>query len=93
MIDRLKALWNRKALRMAYRRLLDPQNVDGALIVADLARFCRARTTTVAVGSNGSIDPLAMALAEGRREVFNRILAQAALNDADIDHAIQQEML
>lgn len=48
-------------------------------VMRDLARFCCATLPTIRMRPDGGgIDPLAMAVAEGRREVFNRI--QAMLN-------------
>lgn len=46
--------------------------VDGKEVLKDLARFCHADRTSLVV-SNGKIDPIATAVAEGRREVWLRI--------------------
>ena len=58
-----------------YRRVFD--GPDGDAVLADLARFCRAFTTTFVAG-----DSHASALGEGRREVFNRIAGLIALDEA-----------
>lgn len=52
----------------------------GQIVMSDLAKFCRAFTSTATV-VDGTIDPIAMALAEGRREVFNRIQQYLHLDD------------
>lgn len=72
--------------RQAYRRLfLGDQgqlNEDAKVVMADLAKFCRARSSTAMMSpQSGSIDPLAMAMAEGRREVFNRLNEYLHISD------------
>lgn len=72
--------------KMCYRRVfLDGSgNVgpDAEYVLADLKRFCRATTSTVMVSPvTKTIDPIAMAMAEGRREVWNRIMAHLYLED------------
>ena len=57
-----------------YRRVF--AGPDGEALLADLAQFCRAYTTTFVRG-----DPHASALGEGRREVFNRIVGLLALSE------------
>lgn len=72
--------------RQAYRRVFlrddGELNEDAKVIMTDLAKFCRARGSTAMVSpQTGSIDPIAMAMAEGRREVFNRINEYLHIND------------
>jgi hypothetical protein len=51
----------------------------------------RTQSSTAAVNPlTRSVDPLAMAMAEGRREVWNRIQAHLNLSDRDITH-LQEE--
>lgn len=55
---------------------------DAKVVMADLKRFCRATTSTVMVSPvTKTIDPIAMAMAEGRREVWNRIMAHLYIED------------
>lgn len=55
---------------------------DAEVVLADLKRFCRASASTVVVSPvSKAIDPLAMAMAEGRREVWNRIMAHLHIDD------------
>jgi hypothetical protein len=58
----------------AYRRLLgNPHNQDSRVVLADMAKFCRAHETTAAVDRNGKFDELAAARLDGRREVWLRV--------------------
>lgn len=55
---------------------------DHAVVIADLAKFCRAHSSTAIVSPmSKTIDPIAMAMAEGRREVWNRIQGHLYLSD------------
>lgn len=55
---------------------------DAAVVLADLKKFCRASSSTAMVSPvSKSIDPLAMAMAEGRREVWNRLMAHLYIDD------------
>lgn len=57
----------------------------GEKVLADLRRFCRAHASSVIVSpQSGVIDTHAMAVNEGRREVFLRIVSHLHLNDADL---------
>lgn len=74
------------ARRMAYQRLFfaDAQRLspDAEIILKDLARFCRAhRSTAVFSQLRGTLDPLASARADGRREVYLRIVENLYLDD------------
>ena len=80
-----------KNRKQAYRRLfLSNANGntpigDAEVVLSDLARFCRATKPTLSISRiTGNVDPYAMALAEGRREVWNRIMAHLHLEDAVI---------
>ena len=81
--------------RRNYRMLfLDADNKPiraAEVVLADLRLFCRAQSSAAAVNPlTRSVDPLAMAMAEGRREVWNRIQAHLNLSDRDITH-LQEE--
>ena len=55
----------------------------GEHVLADLRRFCRASASSVIVSpQSGVIDTHAMAVNEGRREVFLRIAAHLHLDDS-----------
>lgn len=72
--------------RLAYRRCLLQDTglptADGDVVLKDLARFCRAHhSTSIMSRTAGVIDPIASAQAEGRREVWLRILEHLHLED------------
>lgn len=75
--------------KLAYRRtFMDPEGRitrDGEIVLADLRRFCRATSSTMVVSPNTkTVDPLAMAMAEGRREVWNRLMAHLHVDERTI---------
>lgn len=56
------------------------------VVLRDLARYCYATKPTLKVSPvTGKTDPLAMAFAEGRRDVFNRITAMCRLTSDQIE--------
>lgn len=72
--------------RLAWQRALLGENgtptVDGDVILKDLARFCRAhRSTAVYSHVRGTLDPLASARLDGRREVWLRIVEHLHLDE------------
>jgi polysaccharide deacetylase 2 family uncharacterized protein YibQ len=56
-----------------------PEDVKGLL--DDLRDFCRADSSCIVVGKDGHIDTHATAVAEGRREVYLRIVQTLNLSD------------
>lgn len=55
---------------------------NAEIVLADLRRFCRVTASTAVVSPvSRTIDPLAMAMAEGRREVWNRIMAHLYVDE------------
>lgn len=55
------------------------------VVLKDLARYCYANRPTLKVSQvTQQSDALAMAFAEGRRDVWNRITAMCALSDDQI---------
>lgn len=71
--------------RYAYRRMFlgeNGLNADGQTVLTDLAKFCRANSSTAVVSPiSRSVDPIATAMAEGRREVWLRIMAHLHLDE------------
>lgn len=51
----------------AYNQVFNPASVHTPIVLADLARFCRAHMSTAAA------DPIISARLDGRREVWLRI--------------------
>lgn len=80
--------------RMAYRACFHGDDGlihdDGKRVLADLAKFCRVYQSTAQRGADGSIDPIATHIAEGRREVFLRIQSQLQVDDSDLREMAQQ---
>lgn len=61
------------AVAAAYRRALGGDNPTLNAVWADLRRFCVIRDTTAVRTADGSVDPIGMAILEGRRQVFTHI--------------------
>jgi hypothetical protein len=84
--------------RLAYRRMFlgddNKPHADAEIVLRDLARFCRARSTTIVVSPrSGTVDPIASGVLEGRREVWNRVIAHlyAELDEERITQLAQTE--
>jgi len=78
--------------RAAYRAVFKPGgdvSPGTHIVLTDLRRFCRAtRSTTMISLVTMSVDPLASAQAEGRREVWLRIQNMLNLDDQDVARLI-----
>jgi hypothetical protein len=75
--------------KLAYRRtFMDDQGrltPEGEIVLNDLRKFCRATGSTMVLSPvSKTIDPLAMAMAEGRREVWNRLMAHLYVNEKQV---------
>jgi hypothetical protein len=55
------------------------------IVLEDLRRYCYADKSLLKVGSDGHVDALQMAFADGRRDVYNRIQAMANLTSDQVD--------
>lgn len=82
----VQRILNRKS---AYRRtFMDASgNIsrDAEIVLADLRKFCRATSSTVTVSPvTKSIDPIAMGMAEGRREVWMRLMAHLHIDEKQV---------
>lgn len=71
-----RALYFLRRRQRAYIELFPTKGQNTQIVLADLARFCRARQTT------GHKDPYIAARLDGRREVFLRIQHHLRLDDA-----------
>jgi hypothetical protein len=82
LTEKLRAILGR---RMAYRRALPLDSGDVRIVLADLRRFCGGDRPSYRVSPvTRQVDPYAMAVAEGRREVWLRIQTFLHINDADL---------
>lgn len=82
--------------RSAYRAaFLGPDGLPNdacQTVLADLVKFCRARESTAVVSRvTGAVDTHASMLAEGRREVFNRITHYLNLTEAQVHQLLERE--
>lgn len=82
--------------RYAYRRMFlgeNGLNADGETVLADLTKFCRATSSTAVVNPiSRSVDPIATAMAEGRREVWLRIMAHLHIDEKVIFNLTENEV-
>jgi hypothetical protein len=92
VIKRLKQLFSRRhAWRERFRDENGALNAAARPILADLQRFCYATRPTIKVSpATGMVDPIAMAVCEGRREVFLRISEYLKLDDRDLQALLKQ---
>lgn len=79
MRDLFSHFWNK---RNAYKKVFDTE--DGRRVLGDLRSFCHAGATCVVVGKNGQVDTHATMIAEGRREVYLRIIETLNLSDEQL---------
>lgn len=73
MLRRAKQFLTHRA--RAYRRLFNITNQDAEFVLADLAKFCRAHSSTA------HKDPYIAARLDGRREVWLRLQQHLQLDD------------
>jgi hypothetical protein len=86
-----KAWWRLSRKTQAYRSL------EGAhgwpIVIADLAQFCHYNRPLIKVNPvTNAVDPIAMAVAAGRHEVFLRIKEMIDTNDVKIRGWMHDEM-
>lgn len=80
-------------LRQAYRAVFKESPAQN-IVLADLAKFCRAASgTTVVSPVTRQVDEGASARLEGRREVWNRISQNLRMTDRDIYRIVEQQQL
>lgn len=83
--------------RNAYRRIFlngeGGLSQDAELVLRDLAKFCRwGQSTTVVSPNTQQTDVPASFQAEGRREVYLRILSNLHVSDADLIRMLTARM-
>lgn len=87
MINKMieKILHKKRAYRRVFLNADGDLTPDAIIILDDLRRFCRATGSTAVISPvSKTIDPYAMAMAEGRREVWNRIQANLYVNEKQV---------
>ena len=82
-LDRI--LRRKSAYRRSFLNADGNLHRDSELVLADLRRFCRATASTALVSPvTKAVDPIAMAMAEGRREVWLRIMAHLHVDERTV---------
>ena len=80
-----RVLTRKRAYRNVFMDTEGRITASGEVVLADLRKFCRANSTTVMVSPiSKSIDPIAMAMAEGRREVWLRLMAHLHIDEKQV---------
>lgn len=69
--------------RVAYRKTFN--NPEGRKVLADLRRFCKATVPTADINNER-----ATYMAEGRREVWLRLMAHLQLTEEDVYNLIEE---
>lgn len=83
--------WNlRESFRAAFRDG-NPAPAHARAVLDDLRDFCRAETSCIVIGKDGRVDTHATAVAEGRREVYLRIMQTLNLPDETLHKMKEQE--
>lgn len=92
IIGRLRKIMSlRTAWRGMYRDGQGELTLPARAVLNDLRRFCYADRPTIKVSpGSGQVDPYAMAVAEGRREVWLRINEYLKLDDRDLQSLVKQ---
>jgi hypothetical protein len=92
VIERLKAkLLKRGAYKDVFGTSVETWTPAQQRVMRDLADYCNAYRTTALRVPDGPQDPIASAIAEGRRQVYLRIVALSQLPDSAILQAIERE--
>lgn len=91
--ERIKARMFRR--RDAYRAVFAPHGDLGPMaevVMQDLSHYCHVRRSSFKFSTvTRQSDALAMAFAEGQRDVFNRIISQLELTNDQIDRIAYQK--
>lgn len=83
--------WN---LRERFRAVFwqgSTEERDVRAVLSDLREFCRADQSCVVVAKDGHIDTHATAIAEGRREVWLRLVQTLNLSDETLQRLKEQD--
>ena len=76
----LAKLFPRRELMRAYQAVFAGSAAE--TVLGDLALFCGQQQSSVRVNGQKCVDPYAMAIAEGRREVLLRITAMTRCDES-----------
>lgn len=97
MIDRarnaiiFRIMGVRRAWQQAFLNDDGTLNDNGRRALKDLSHFCYANRSCIKMSpKSGTIDPIATAVAEARREVFLRITQAMNLDEKELQRLINQ---
>jgi len=90
----LKQLLQVDRTQGAYERLFgNLGNADTRLVLTDFSRYCNLYRTTACISrQTGTMDPIAMAFAEGQRDAFLYLLRQLNYDAIALQTAIKEEL-
>lgn len=97
IVDTLMQKTVRRLMRRrdAYRRIFAPSgelSSSAELVLNDLRKFCRGTSSTIVVSPiTGQVDPIASGVAAGRKEVWDRIIQNLHVSDADIYRIMEND--
>ena len=91
------SIWNRHWHKLS-RKVQAYRSLEGAhgfaIVMADLADFCHYSRPIIKISPvTNQVDPIAMAVAAGRHEVFLRIKTMMDTNDIKIRSWMHDEMM
>lgn len=81
----------RADLVRAYQQVFGGGGLARDAVLGDLAVFCGEQQSSVRVSGQKAVDPYAMAIAEGRREVWLRIRAMLEMDSSQAWALAQRE--
>jgi hypothetical protein len=81
----------RADLVRAYQQVFAGGGLSRDAVLGDLAVFCGEQQSSVRVSGQKAVDPYAMAVAEGRREVWLRIRAMLEMESSQAWALAQRE--
>ena len=94
LVDPMKATRDYKWWQLGFWRAPKDGDLGAAadIVMRDLARYCYANNTTLTVSAvTRQSDAIGMAFAEGRRDVFNRIVSLMNLSEAQIQRIASRD--
>jgi len=83
----------RADLVRAYQQVFGGDGLAREAVLGDLGVFCGEQQSSVRIGGQKAVDPYAMAVAEGRREVWLRIRAMLEMDSSQAWALAQRERM
>jgi len=89
----LERVLPRPDLVRAYQQIFGAGGLARDAVLGDLAVFCGEQQSSVRVSGQKAVDPYAMAVAEGRREVWLRVRAMLEMESSQAWALAQRERI